>query len=75
MKEWHSKSYLDNSKKMKKVGELLKSKDLDILCMQEADVKEKTTWAQVVGEEFEVIEKANCGGVIILRKSKFKGDS
>ena len=50
LKLWHSRTYLDNKKKMFRVKELTNIRSLDVLCLQEAEVREDVTWRDIFGK-------------------------
>jgi hypothetical protein len=63
LKNWHSKSYLQIRDKLKEILSYIKSKNLDILFMQEAG---KVEWAQHIPNDYDFTK--NADSVIIFKK-------
>lgn len=71
MGEWHSKAYLDVTKKIKKVTKFLERDKVDVLFLQEGDLKGESRWEGFLAEEFAVVAKEGSTCKIIYRKSRF----
>jgi len=52
LKEWHAKSYLDNEKKMQRVMDFLKKDSVDVIFMQETEVRGNLTWEKHTPETY-----------------------
>lgn len=56
---------------MDKVCNLLKTHNLDVLCLQEAEVREQKLWNNIIGEQYQLVQTESSTSIIIFRKDKF----
>lgn len=71
LKEWHDKSYLDNGKKMQRVIEFLKKDSVDVICMQETEVRGDLSWTKHVPESYNIATREGTESMILYRKAVF----